>query len=151
MTVETGAVDLLVVEDDERDLELTLRALKKVPQLERIAVARDGVEALEYLFGEGQWAGRRVEDAPKLVLLDLKLPRVDGLEVLQRIKADPRTRGIPVVALTSSKEEHDVLTSYDLGVNSYVVKPVTFERFMAAVAQVGAYWTSLNQSPGRSS
>jgi CheY-like chemotaxis protein len=148
MSVAASAVDLLVVEDDDRDLEMTLRALRKVTIAFGIAVARDGVEALEFLFGEGRWAARRIADPPRLVLLDLKLPRVDGLEVLQRLRADPRTRTIPVVALTSSREHHDVCASYDLGVNSYIVKPVSFDAFTTAVGQLGVYWMLLNQPPG---
>lgn len=141
-------IELLVVEDDENDLEMTLRALRKVTVLDAVEVARDGVEALDFLFAEGRWAGRNIEERPRLVLLDLKLPRVDGLEVLERIKRDPRTRTIPVVALTSSREKRDVQTSYDLGVNSYVVKPMTYDRFVAAVTQIGMYWMLLNQPSG---
>lgn len=141
------AIDLLVVEDDPHDAELTLRALLKANLLNRVHVVRDGVEALEFLFGEGRHAGRRVEDVPRLVLLDLKLPKVNGLQVLRRIKSDPRTRSIPVVILTSSREQQDVLESYGLGVNSYVVKPVSFDRFAESVRQVGTYWLALNQPP----
>ena len=141
------AIDLLVVEDDPHDAELTLRALLKANLLNRVQVVRDGVEAMEFLFGEGQHEGRRVEDVPRLVLLDLKLPRVNGLQVLRRIKSDPRTRAIPVVILTSSREDQDVVESYGLGVNSYVVKPVSFDRFAESVRQVGTYWLSLNQPP----
>lgn len=140
-------IDLLVVEDDPHDAELTLRALTKANLLHRVYAVRDGLEALEFLFGEGRHDGRRVDDVPRLVLLDLNLPRVDGLQVLRRIKADPRTRSIPVVILTSSREQEDVARSYGLGVNSYVVKPASFDRFAESVRQVGTYWLSLNRSP----
>jgi CheY-like chemotaxis protein len=140
-------VEILLVEDAPQDLELALRALKKANLANHIQVARDGAEALEFIFGEGAHAGRRLEDGPKLILLDLKLPKVDGLEVLKRIKTDPRTMAIPVVVLTSSKEQTDVVESYKLGVNSYIVKPVNFERFVAAVENIGMYWLLLNQPP----
>ena len=143
---ENNAVEILLVEDNPQDLELTRRALQKAHIANRIQIARDGVEALDYVFGEGTFAGRRIEDAPRLILLDLKLPKVDGLEVLQRIKSDPRTKTIPVVILTSSKEQRDVVESYRLGVNSYIVKPVDFDQFAAAVQQLGLYWMLLNQS-----
>jgi len=144
---ERQPVEILLVEDNAHDLELTLRALRKVKLENHIEVARDGAEALDFIFGEGRWHGRSVNEPPKLILLDLKLPKVDGLEVLQKIKADARTRSIPVVILTSSQEQHDVLGSYQLGVNSYIVKPVNVERFFAAVAQLGLYWLLLNQAP----
>jgi two-component system response regulator len=142
---EDNIVEILLVEDTPQDLELTLRALHKGNLVNRISVARDGVEAIEFMFGEGEHAGRNLEDGPKVILLDLKLPRMDGLEVLRRIKSDPRTKSIPVVVLTSSKEQSDVVASYDLGVNSYIVKPVNFDRFAAAVREVGMYWLLLNQ------
>ena len=141
------AVEVLVVEDNPQDLELLLRALKKSNLGNRIEVARDGAEALEFIFCEGAHAGRQIEDRPKVILLDLKLPKLDGLEVLQRIRSDPRTRMIPVVVLTSSKEQSDVVESYRLGVNSYVVKPVSFEQFANAVQQLGLYWLLLNEAP----
>jgi CheY-like chemotaxis protein len=144
---DTHAVEILLVEDNPHDLELTLRALRKANLTNRIQVARDGVEALEFIFGEGAYANRKIEDAPRVILLDLKLPKVDGMEVLQRIKSDGRTRTIPVVMLTSSKEQRDVLESYKLGVNSYIVKPVNFERFVAAVQDLGMYWLLLNEAP----
>ncbi|HEY6555152.1 MAG TPA: response regulator [Vicinamibacteria bacterium] len=140
-------VEILVVEDNREDLELSLRALRRANLRNRVEVARDGAEALDFIFCEGRHAGRRIEDAPRVVLLDLKLPKVDGLEVLQRIRADPRTRTIPVVVLTSSKEQRDVVESYRLGVNSYVVKPVSFEQFASAVQQLGLYWLLLNEPP----
>jgi len=144
---EINAVEILLVEDSEEDLELALRALTKSHLANRIAVARDGLEAVEFIFCEGPHAERRIEDTPKVILLDLKLPKIDGLEVLQRLKDDARTRHIPVVVLTSSKEQSDVLRSYRLGVSSYIVKPVNFESFTAAVQQIGMYWLLLNQPP----
>ena len=144
---ENNAVEILLVEDNPQDLELTLRALQKAHVANHIQIARDGVEALDFVFGEGTFAGRRIEDTPRVILLDLKLPKVDGLEVLQRIKSDPRTKAIPVVILTSSKEQRDVVESYRLGVNSYIVKPVNFEGFTAAVQELGMYWLLLNEAP----
>ncbi|MGA2053235.1 MAG: response regulator [Opitutales bacterium] len=144
---ETNSVEILIVEDSPQDLELALRALKKANLTNQIQVARDGAEALEFLFCEGAYAGRKIENGPKVVLLDLKLPKVDGLEVLKRLKSDPRTKAIPVVVLTSSKEQRDVVESYKLGVNSYIVKPVNFEGFAAAVQELGMYWLLLNQPP----
>ena len=140
-------VEILLVEDNPQDLELTLRALRNAPLANRVQVARDGAEALDFLFCEGPHAGRRIDDFPKVVLLDLKLPKVDGLEVLQRIKSDPRTKTIPVVVLTSSAEQKDVIQSYQLGVNSYIVKPVNFEQFAASVRELGMYWLLQNQPP----
>jgi two-component system response regulator len=140
-------VEILLVEDNPQDLKLALRALKKACLSNRIHVARDGAEALEFIFCEGAHAHRKIEDTPKVILLDLKLPKVDGLEVLQRLKGDPRTRAIPVVVLTSSKEQSDVVQSYQLGVNSYIVKPVNFDRFAEAVQELGMYWLLLNQPP----
>jgi two-component system, response regulator len=146
MSNENG-VEILLVEDNPRDGELTLRALKKRDLANHPAWVRDGAEALEYLFGASPNGPQRVNHAPKLILLDLKLPKVDGLEVLRRFKGDERTRHIPVVVLTSSREEQDVVESYRLGVNSYIVKPVDFEKFAEAVAQLGLYWLLLNQPP----
>jgi len=140
-------VEILLVEDNPSDMELTLRALKKNNLANRVRVACDGVEALDFIFATGAYAGRNALDNPRLILLDLKLPKVDGLEVLRRLKADPRTRRIPVVVLTSSREERDIVESYSLGVNSYIVKPVDFEQFTAAVRELGFYWLLLNQSP----
>ena len=140
-------VEILLVEDSPDDVELTLRALRKAALANRIHVARDGAEALDFIFCEGAFAQRSISDKPKLILLDLKLPKVDGLEVLQRIKGDPRTRTIPTVVLTSSKEQNDVVRSYQLGVNSYIVKPVDFESFATAVQELGMYWLLLNQPP----
>jgi CheY-like chemotaxis protein len=140
-------VEILLVEDNPRDVELTQRALRKANLANHIHVARDGEEALGFLFGEGSSTERDIPPVPRLVLLDLKLPKVDGLEVLQRMKSDPRTRSIPVVVLTSSKEQSDVVRSYDLGVNSYIVKPVDFESFASAVQNLGLYWLLLNEAP----
>jgi CheY-like chemotaxis protein len=140
-------VEILLVEDDPRDVELTLHALRTNRIGNAIQVARDGAEALDFVFCVGRHAGRRLSDRPRVILLDLKLPLVDGLEVLERIKGDPRTRTIPVVVLTSSSEERDIVRSYGLGVNSYIVKPVDFEQFAAAVRDIGLYWLLLNEPP----
>jgi CheY-like chemotaxis protein len=140
-------VEILIVEDSEQDLELARRALTRANLINRVHVARDGVEALEFIFATGAYASRERVPNPKVILLDLKLPKVDGLEVLQRLKADPRTRTIPVVVLTSSQEQTDVVRSYDLGVNSYIVKPVNFEQFTKAVQELGMYWLLLNNPP----
>ena len=142
-----GPVEILLVEDNPADVELALHALQKNKLSNRIHVVRDGAEALDFIFGTGPYAGRSVNDVPKVILLDLKLPKVDGLEVLKRIKADPRTRVIPVVVLTSSREESDIVASYHLGVNSYIVKPIDFQQFTEAVRQLGMYWLLLNQPP----
>ena len=138
---------ILLVEDNPDDIELTLRALKKNRIANEVAIAHDGVEALDYLFGTGQHAGRDVMQVPALVLLDLKLPKVDGLDVLRRLRADARTKLLPVVILTSSKEDHDLAVSYALGANSYIRKPVDFEKFTEAIRQLGLYWLVLNESP----
>jgi two-component system response regulator len=130
-------VDILLVEDNPNDVELALHSLKQHNLSNRVQVARDGVEALDFICGTGPYAGRRLPDGPMVVLLDLKLPLVDGLEVLRRVKSDPQTRALPVVVLTSSREERDVVESYQLGVNSYIVKPVDFEQFTEAVRQLG--------------
>lgn len=138
---------ILLVEDNPDDEALTLRAFKKSKLKNEIVVARDGVEALDYLFGSGLYAGRDLKDMPHLVLLDLKLPKVDGLEVLALIRAGEHTRLLPVVVLTSSSEQEDLVRSYSLGVNSYVRKPVDFSQFIQAVQQLGLYWMVLNESP----
>jgi two-component system response regulator len=140
---------ILLVEDNPDDEALTVRALKKSKIVNEVVVARDGVAALEYLFGEGAHAGRDTNDMPQVVLLDLKLPKLDGLGVLRRVRADDRTRLLPVVILTSSNEEHDRVNSYGLGANSYVRKPVDFDQFVAAAAQLGLYWLVLNEPPPR--
>jgi CheY-like chemotaxis protein len=144
---EPNVIELLLVEDNPQDLELALRALRKVNLANHIEVARDGAEALEIIFCEGAHAARRIADGPRVILLDLKLPKVDGLEVLKRVKGDPRTRMIPVVVLTSSKEQRDIVESYHLGVNSYIVKPVNFDGFTTAMRDLGVYWLMLNQPP----
>ena len=138
---------IMIVEDNEDDLELALRAFRLNHVLNEIVVARDGVEALDYLFGTGPHAGRNLCIMPEVVLLDLKMPRLGGLEVLRRIKADERTRYLPVVVLTSSDEEKDMIDSYHYGVNSYIRKPVDFEQFTEAVRQLSLYWMVLNQCP----
>jgi len=144
---EANIVEILIVEDTPQDLDLALRALRKANLTNRVHVARDGEEALQFIFCEGPYAGRKMENGPRVILLDLKLPKVDGLQVLQRIKSDPRTKFIPVVVLTSSKEQNDVVESYNLGVNSYIVKPVNFEQFSEAVQKLGMYWLLLNHPP----
>jgi len=140
---------ILLVEDNPDDEALTLRALKKNNILNKVVVARDGIEALDYLFGTGVHAGRDVSDQPQVVLLDLKLPKVDGHEVLRRIRATESTRLQPVVILTTSNEDRDVISSYQLGANSYIRKPVDFEQFMEAIRQLGLYWLVLNVPPPR--
>jgi two-component system response regulator len=144
---ETTVVEILLVEDNPEDLKLTLRALKNANLANNIHVARDGMEALDFVFCEGDHASRRIENTPKVILLDLKLPKVDGKEVLERIKSDLRTKMIPVVVLTSSREQNDVVEAYNLGVNSYIVKPVNFDGFAAAVRDLGMYWLLHNQPP----
>jgi two-component system response regulator len=140
-------VEILLVEDNPNDLELALHALKQNKLANHIEVVRDGAEALEFIFATGAYEGRRLENGPKVILLDLKLPKVDGLEVLRQIRADSRTRTIPVVILTSSHEERDIIEGYKLGVNSYITKPVDFDQFTEAVRHLGFYWLLLNQSP----
>lgn len=142
-------VQILLVEDDADDLELAMHALRRENLGNSIQVARDGEEALAFLFGRGSYEGRSVVETPKLVLLDVKLPKVDGIEVLRAIKSDPRTRYIPVVVLTSSKEDTDLVNSYQLGVNSYIQKPVDFQTFRETVKQLGLYWLVINQVPAR--
>jgi two-component system response regulator len=143
----TNPVEILLVEDNPNDLKLALHAFKKQNLANYVRVARDGAEALEFIFCTGRYADRRIEECPKVVLLDLKLPLVDGVEVLRRIKADPRTQTIPVVVLTSSQEERDRVDTYRLGVNSYIQKPVDFDQFTEAVRQLGFYWLLLNKPP----
>jgi CheY-like chemotaxis protein len=138
---------ILLVEDNADDEALTLRALKKNNIHNEVVVARDGVEALDYLFGTGAYARRNLEVMPHVILLDLKLPKIDGLEVLQRIRSEERTRLLPVVILTSSKEQQDLINGYGLGANSYVRKPVDFTQFVEAVRQLGLYWLILNEPP----
>jgi two-component system, response regulator len=135
------------VEDNPSDIELTIRAFERSRIANELIVAEDGQEALDYLWGQGKWEGRDIQDLPALTLLDLKLPKVSGLEVLRRIRGEARTRRIPVVILTSSKEEQDVAASYDLGVNSYMRKPVDFTQFASAAEQLGLYWLLMNEPP----
>jgi two-component system, response regulator len=142
-------VEILLVEDNPSDAELALRALKKNHLANNVVVVTDGEEALDFVFARGAFSARKVENGPKVILLDLKLPKVDGLEVLRAIKGDPRTKVIPVVVLTSSKEENDIVESYRLGVNSYIVKPVDFDKFVEAINNLGLYWLLLNQPPRR--
>ena len=137
---------ILLVEDNPDDEALTLRALKKNNIQNEVVVARDGVEALDYLFGSGKYAGRDVSLLPSVTLLDLKLPKIDGLEVLEKIRANDLTKLLPVVILTSSKEEQDLLKGYELGANSYIRKPVDFSQFIESVRQLGLYWLLLNES-----
>ncbi len=144
MMDEFEAVEILLVEDSPQDAELTLRALRKHNLANRLVWVKDGQEALDFIFCQGPYAGRSMNHQPRLVLLDLKMPKVDGIEVLRRIKADERTRPIPVVMMTSSREEQDVLQSYQLVVNSYVVKPVDFVQFLETVAKAGLYWMLTN-------
>jgi CheY-like chemotaxis protein len=138
---------ILLVEDDGSDAELTRRAFERSRIGNKLVVAEDGESALEYLWGTGLWAGRDISDQPALVLLDLNLPKVPGLEVLRRIRSDARTKRLPVVILTSSKEEQDLATGYDLGVNSYIRKPVDFKQFTQCVEQLGLYWLVWNEDP----
>ena len=140
-------IEILLVEDNPSDVALTLHAFKKHNLANQIHVLRDGAEALEFIFGTGAYAQRDITSGPKVILLDLKLPLVNGLEVLRQIKADPRTQPIPVVMLTTSREERDVVESYQLGVNSYIVKPVDFEQFVEAMRTLGMYWLLLNLPP----
>ena len=140
---------ILLVEDNEDDVDLTLRALQRNNIKNEVVVARDGVEALDYLWGTGTYAGRDISQMPQVILLDLKLPKVDGLEVLRRLRSDERTKLLPVVILTSSKEQQDLVEGYSLGANSYVRKPVDFNQFVEAVRQLGLYWLVLNEPPPR--
>jgi two-component system response regulator len=140
-------IELLLVEDNPRDVELTLLAFQDMKLANNVHVARDGEEALEFVFATGRYAGRDVDHGPRVVLLDLKLPKVDGLEVLRRIRADPRTRTLPVVVLTSSNQERDITEAYALAVNSYIVKPVDFDRFAQSIRDLGFYWMVLNEPP----
>jgi len=144
---DLNVVDILLVEDNPNDAELTLKVLKESKLANKIQHVTDGEEALEYIFGTGRYEKRKGSVAPKLILLDLKLPKVDGIEVLARIRSDDRTKKIPVVFLTSSKEESDIVKAYNLGVNSYIVKPVQFEKFIEVIKKLEMYWLVINQSP----
>jgi two-component system response regulator len=139
-------IEILLVEDNTSDAEMTIRALKKNNLANKLLHVRDGAAALDFIFGEGEFAGREVTLTPKVILLDLKMPKVSGIEVLRKMKADERTKRIPVVVLTSSKEDPDISTCYDLGVNSYVVKPVEFDEFFKAISDLGLYWMIVNQT-----
>ena len=145
MAAADGGVDILMVEDNPDDEQLTLRAFSKNHLTNKIHVVRDGQEALDYVFCKGKYADRNIADHPHVILLDIKLPLIDGIEVLRRIKADERTKTIPVVMLTSSHEERDLVETYRLGVNSYIVKPVDFEQFSETVRQLGNYWLLINR------
>lgn len=143
--MNSKTVEILLVEDNTDDVELTLRALRKHDLAEHVHVVKDGVEALDFLMGTGSYNDRSAAEPPRVILLDIKLPKLDGLEVLRRIKSDERTRTTPVVLLTSSREESDIAESYRLGANSYVVKPVDFEKFVESVSELGLYWLLLNE------
>src|SRR5471030_1012782 len=145
----SDAVEILLVEDNPSDLEVALRALKEHNLCNNVQVARDGEEALDFIFCQGPFAGRRPDELPRVILLDLKLPLIDGLEVLRQIRGDARTRNVPVVVLTSSTEERDVVESYALGVNSYITKPVDFDQFRDAMHMIGMYWLMLNRPPAK--
>jgi two-component system response regulator len=145
--VTTNIVEILLIEDNPNDMELTLHTLKKNSLAKRIHVVRDGAEALDFLFCRGAYESRNPSQTPKVVLLDLKLPKVDGLEVLRQIRGDERMRQLPVVIMTSSREERDIVESYKLGINSYIVKPLEFGKFSEVVHQVACYWILLNQPP----
>jgi two-component system response regulator len=145
--IAVGSKVILLVEDNGDDEKLTLRAFKKKNISNPFVVARDGQEAMDYLFGTGSHSGRNVNDLPSVILLDLKLPKLDGLEVLKRVRADSRTKHVPVVVLTSSKEEQDLVASYDLGANSYIRKPVDFEKFVEVAGTLGLYWLLWNEPP----
>jgi len=140
-------VEILLVEDNPTDAELAIRALKKNNLANKLVWVKDGAEALEFIFATGAYSERQVVNGPKVILLDLRLPKVDGMEVLRRVKADERTRTIPVVVLTSSKEDRDVAESYQLGVNSYISKPVEFDEFVKTVSELGLYWLLVNHPP----
>ncbi len=140
-------IEILLVEDNTSDAEMTIDALKKNGLANKLLHLKDGAAALDFIFGEGEYEGRNIEFMPKVILLDLKMPKVNGIEVLQRIRTDGLTKNIPIVMLTSSKEDPDIKTCYDLGVNSYVVKPVEFDEFQKAITELGLYWLIVNQHP----
>lgn len=145
--INAKEVEVLIVEDNPQDVELTMRALKKHHLANNVVVVGDGEDALDFIFARNAYNHRNIDSRPKVILLDLKLPKVSGLDVLKQIKSDERTKIIPVVVVTSSREEQDIVRSYRLGVNSYVVKPVNFEKFAKAVAELGMYWLLLNEPP----
>ena len=142
-----GFVEILLVEDNENDANLTIIALQEENLANNLIWLKDGAQALDFIFGEGKYAGRDIEHQPKLILLDLKMPKVGGIEVLKKIRSDERTKGLPVAVMTSSKEEKDIVATYKLGVNSYIVKPVNFDNFTKCVKEVGFYWMLINQPP----
>jgi two-component system response regulator len=143
--MDDNKIEILLVEDNPHDAEMTIRALKKINLANRLTHVKDGAEALDFIFAVGAFADRNKENKPRLILLDIKMPKVDGIEVLRQIKSNDATKAIPVVIMTSSKEEQDIVASYNLGVNSYVVKPVDFEAFAKAVSDLGCYWLIINQ------
>jgi len=143
----SNAIEILLVEDSPADAEMTLRALRRNNLANRVHWVKDGEEALEYMFRTGGYAERSLESVPKLVMLDIKMPKVDGIEVLRRLKSEPATRTVPVVIMTSSNEERDVMETYKLGANSYIVKPVEFDSFLETVAKIGLYWVLTNRAP----
>jgi two-component system response regulator len=145
--MDTKEIEILLVEDNMEDAELTIHSLKRINLANNLFHVKDGAEALDFLFAKGEYADRAVEKKPKVVLLDIKMPKVDGIQVLKKIKSNKKTRSIPVVIMTSSKEEQDIYASYDLGVNSYVVKPINIESFVKAVSELGLYWLITNQTP----
>lgn len=147
MVSESGHI--LLCEDNKRDADLTMRALRKHNITNTIIWVKDGEEALNYLFGKGKYKNRPVEDTPRVIMLDLKMPKMDGMQVLEKVRSNPKTRHIPVVVMTSSREESDIARSYDLGANSYIVKPVDFSKFMKSVSEVGLYWLLLNRPPSK--
>ncbi len=147
MSTQTEDVEILLVEDNPTDAELATLALKEHKLANKLVWVKDGAEALDFLFGTGSFAGRKPENGPRVVLLDLRLPKIDGLEVLRRLKSDERMRRLPVVVVTSSKEDRDIVASYDLGVNSYISKPVDFDEFSKVVAELGFYWLLVNRPP----
>ncbi len=146
--ISNSEVEILLVEDNMNDAELTIRALKKINLANRLIHLKDGADALDFLFGRGEYANRIISQVPKVILLDIKMPRVSGIEVLRQIKAADNTKNIPVVMMTSSKEQPDIVDCYGFGVNSYVVKPVEFENFAKAVSQLGMYWLLINETIG---
>ena len=147
MSNKSEVVEILLVEDNPTDAELAMIALRERNLANKLVWVKDGAEALDFLFASGAYAGRKLENGPKVVLLDLRMPKVDGLEVLRRVKADNRTKHIPIVVLTSSKEDRDIAESYNLGVNSYIAKPVEFEEFAKVVSELGLYWLLINHPP----
>ena len=149
--MSSDEVEILLVEDNPSDAELTMRALKKKNMINKLVWVKDGAEALDFIFAKGDYSDRNMEDVPKLILLDLRMPKVDGLEVLHKIKENDLTKKIPVVILTSSSEDRDIVESYKLGVNSYVSKPVEFDEFIDAVSTLGFYWILINKPPSEAS